>query len=211
MNQRFQTYIVGNSHTLLSTLAGAGLLIIASSRLAFALVACGALLWVYGLTVLTAFVAKPVLPKRGIQVIFLFLSSLIGSLFLLVLWLMSPLLALGSAFIILLCPVYCMGSEIFVYLAAQTLERALGKTLIDAAIRGVLIIAFALIREPLGFMSLSLPVGEGPGIVELFKDDDGTSLFPIRILASTGGALLLLGYGVALFHHLRKSSIQEEQ
>ena len=138
MNQRFQTYIVGNSHTLLSTLAGAGLLIIASSRLAFALVAGVALLWVYGLTVLTAFVAKPILPKRGIQVIFLFLSSLIGSLFLLVLWLMSPLLALGSAFIILLCPVYCMGSEIFVYLAAQTLERALGKTLIDAAIRGFL-------------------------------------------------------------------------
>jgi hypothetical protein len=179
--------------------------------LAFALVACVALLWVYGLTVLTAFVAKPILPKRGTKVIFLFLSSLMGSLFLLVLWLISPLLALGSAFIILLCPVYCMGSEIFAHLASETLERALVKTLIDAAILGFLIIAFALIREPLGFMSLSLPVGEGPGMAELFKDDDGTSLFPIRILASAGGAFLLLGYGVALFHHLRKPYIQEEQ
>jgi hypothetical protein len=178
--------------------------------LAFALLALAALLWVYGLTVLTAFVAKPILPTQGRSVIFLFLSSLMGSLFLLVLWLINPLLALGSVFIVLLCPVYCMGSDIFVYLGAQTLESALGKTLIDAALLGTLIVALALIREPLGFMSLSLPTGEGSGIRELFKDAEGTSLFPIRILASAGGTLLLLGYGVALFHHLRKHSMKGE-
>jgi hypothetical protein len=103
-----------------------------------------------------------------------------------------------------------MGSEIFAHLASQTLERALVKTLVDAAILGFLIIALALIREPLGFMTLSLPVGEGPGMAELFREDDGTSLFPIRILASAGGALLLLGYGVALFRYLRKPYIKEE-
>ncbi|MDR2632685.1 MAG: hypothetical protein LBC51_03565 [Treponema sp.] len=210
MNKRFQTYILGNSCAPLSTLAGGGLLIIASSRVAFALVACAALLWVYGFTVLSAFVAKPILPKRGIRVILLFLSSLIGSLFLLVLWLMSPLLALGSAFIILLCPVYCMGSELFTHLDSQTLEEALLKTLLDAALLGLLIIAFALIREPLGFMSLSVPVREGPGMLELFKEKDSTSLFPIRLLSSAGGGLLLLGYGVALFRQLRKPSIQKE-
>jgi hypothetical protein len=191
-------------------LAGGGLLIIASNRVAFALVACAALLWVYVLTVLAAFTAKPILPKRGLMVILLFLSSLIGSLFLLVLWLLNPLLALGSAFIILLCPVYCMGSELFTHLDSQTLKKALVKTLMDAAILGLLIIAFALIREPLGFMTLSVPVREGPGMVELFKEEDGRSLFPIRILSSAGGALLLLGYGVALFRHLRKPYIQEE-
>ncbi|MHB9291521.1 hypothetical protein Holit_00598 [Hollandina sp. SP2] len=210
MNQRLQTYVLGNSHTPLSTLAGGGLLIIASSRFAFALVACVGLLWVYGLTGLTAFLAKPILPKQGVRVILLFLSSLIGSLFLLLLWLMSPLLALGSAFIILLCPVYCMGSEIFAHLASETLERVLVKTLIDAAILGFLIMVFALIREPLGFMTLSLPVGKGQGMVELLKDEDGTSLFPIRVLASAGGALLLLGYGAALFRYLRKPYSKEE-
>jgi hypothetical protein len=203
-------YVLGNPHAPLSTLAGGGLLIIASSRFAFALVACAALLWVYGLTVLSAFVAKPILPKRGIRVILLFLSGFIGSLFLLVLWLISPLLALGSAFIILLCPVYCMGSEIFAHLAAQTLEGALGKTLVDAGLLGFLIIALSLIREPLGFMTLSLPMVEGPGMVELFKVDDETSLLPIRILTSAGGALLLLGYGVALFRYLRKPYLKEE-
>ncbi|MDR1301709.1 MAG: hypothetical protein LBK43_04465 [Treponema sp.] len=210
MNRRFQVYMRGFSHSPLSTLAGGGLLIIASSRFAFALVACAALLWVYGATGLTVFAAKPILPKQGIGVILLFLSSLMGSLFLLAVWMMSPLLALGSVFIILLCPVYCMGSEIFTHIDSPTLEEALTKILLDAASLGLLIIALALIREPLGFMTLSLPGGAASGISELFQGDDGKSFFPIRILSSTGGALLLLGYGVALFRSLRESSAKED-
>jgi hypothetical protein len=175
----------------------------ASSRVAFALVALAALLWVYGLTGLTAFLAKPILPQQGRRVILLFVSSFLGSLFLLVLWLLSPLLALGSAYLIILSPVCCMGSELFVNLESKTLEEALLKTVFEAASLGGLILAFALIREPLGFMTISLPGGD-QGIAELFKGDEGNSFFPVRILASSGGGLLLLGYGAALFRNLKK-------
>ena len=62
-------------HAPLSTLMSAGLMIVATSRLAFALGAAGALVWVYVLTALTLGFAKPILPKRGMPVLQPFLAS----------------------------------------------------------------------------------------------------------------------------------------
>ena len=62
--------------------------------------------------------------------------------------------------------------------------------------------AFALIREPLGFLSLSLP-GGAHGSVLLFSFNM-KSFLPIQLIASSGGALLLLGYFWGLYKFMNK-------
>jgi hypothetical protein len=175
----------------------------ASSRLAFALTAGAAILWVYGLTVLAVFFAQPIYPKIGRKVVLLFLTTLMGSVFLFILWFISPLLAMGTAYIIILTPGYCMGSDLFSRLNSLGMEDMLLRVFLEAGSLGLLIIAGALIREPLGFMTLSLP-GGSQGIIELFHVTTDNSFLPIKIMASSVGALLLLGYGVALFYFIRK-------
>lgn len=210
MNRRFRTYLLRDAHTPLSTLAGAGLLIMASSRLAFALIAAAGILWVYGLTVLLIFFAQPIYPKIGRTVVLMFLSTFMGSIFLFFLWFISPLLAMGTLYIIILVPGYCMGSSLFSQLHSLEIEDILSRMFLEAGSLGLLIIAFALIREPIGFMALSLP-GGSQGIIEVFHATEGNAFLPIKIIASSAGALLLLGYGVALFYTMRKQRPSEER
>jgi Na+-transporting NADH:ubiquinone oxidoreductase subunit NqrD len=73
----------------------------------------------------------------------------------------------------------------------------LRKRVIDALKLSALIIVLSLIREPLGYATLSLPFGSG-GITELFNQD-GAFAFPIEIVSVSSGAFLILGFIVALF------------
>jgi hypothetical protein len=94
------------------------------------------------------------------------------------------------------------------------LDRTLGleptdiltKAYSEAAALSVLIIVFSLIREPLGFCTLSLP-GGSEGIFFLFIAEE-EAFFPVRVIAATPGALFLLGYGVVLF---RRLEIRQEE
>jgi hypothetical protein len=80
-------------------------------------------------------------------------------------------------------------------------EDALTRALLEAVVLGGLLVALALIREPLGLGSLSIPGGIF-GIIELFNYNTG-GIVPLRIISSSTGAFLLLGYGVALFRFYR--------
>jgi hypothetical protein len=76
----------------------------------------------------------------------------------------------------------------------------LTKAYSEAATLSVLIVVFSLIREPLGFCTLSLP-GGSEGIFFLFIAEE-EAFFPIRVIAAAPGVLFLLGYGIALFRRL---------
>ena len=207
---RLQEHPFWGAHAPLSALSGAGLLITASSRTAFALVSAGALVWVYGLSALAACAAKPLLPSRGRDTIMLFLSGFLGGLYLFILSLVSPLLAMECGFFAALAPVVFTASAALKRVESLPLKDALVQAGAEALALGGVILALALIREPLGFGTLSLPGGAG-GVVELFGGGEA-ALFPIRIVSGSAGALILLGYGLALFRHVRKlvSSGEEE-
>jgi hypothetical protein len=199
---RFQEHPFWGAHAPLSALSGAGLLITASSRTAFALVSAGALAWVYGLTALISCAAKPILPSRGRDTIMLFLSGFLGGLYLFILSLLSPLLAMECGFFAALAPVVFTASSALKRIDPLPLKDGLVQAGAEALALGGAILALALIREPLGFGTLSLPGGAG-GIIELFSGGEAV-LFPIRIISGSAGALLLLGYVLALFRHVRK-------
>jgi hypothetical protein len=209
MNRRFQNHLFWGTQAPLVSLAGGGLLVMASNRFAFALVVSGALVWVYGLSACCAHFLKAWFPRRGKHIIMIFVSAFSCSLYLLLLFLINPVLAMGTAFLILFTLPCCTGSGIVVrFLSADPVE-ALLRALWEALTLGGLILALALIREPLGFASLSLPGGVR-GIVEIFKAE-GEGFFPVRIISMSSGGLLLLGYGIALFHRRRSRYIHSEE
>ncbi|MDR3193151.1 MAG: hypothetical protein LBT87_08815 [Treponema sp.] len=190
----------------LSSLIGSSILILASGRLAFALAAAGSLLWVYTLSALAHGASARILPKKGKTWILVLLVSIIASVYDLFLWFVSPFLVLETFFALFLIPICCITSGILDRSAGLEPADILTKAYSEAATLSALIIVFSLIREPLGFCSLSLP-GGSEGIFFLFVAEE-EAFFPIRVIAATPGALFLLGYGLVLFRRLKIS--QEE-
>jgi hypothetical protein len=186
-------------------------MIIATSRLAFALGAAGALVWVYTLTALILGSAKPILPKKGLPVLRLFLISFLGSLYMLIFHCINPYLGMETTFLFLLCPLSCAGSGICRRIDGLPLRKSILKAFLEALVLGGLLIALSLIREPLGFGSLTLPGGP-QGLAALFALDSltGALYFPVRIIAEASGGLLLLGYILILFRQLKDRFARKE-
>jgi Na+-transporting NADH:ubiquinone oxidoreductase subunit NqrD len=198
-------------HAPLSTLMSAGLMIIATSRLAFALGAAGALLWVYTLTALILGFARPILPKKGLVVFQLFLTGFLGSLYILIFHCVNPYLGMETTFLLLLCPLSCVGSGICRRIGGLARRDSILKAFVEALVLGGVLVAMALIREPLGFGSLTLPGGP-QGLVALFTPDpEGSAAhLPAQIIAGTSGGLLLLGYALVLFRRLKRRFARED-
>jgi hypothetical protein len=173
----------------------------ASGRLAYALVAAGALIWIYGLSTLAAFPCRRFFPRRGKTQVLVFLSALAGSVYLLFLCFISPVLGMETFFFVSLTPLLCISSGLFDRIYDLAVDEAVFRAFAEAAVLGGLVIAFSLIREPLGYFCLSLPGGIH-GIVKIVSSGEAAFL-PIRIIAGSAGALFLLGYGVGLHRYFR--------
>jgi hypothetical protein len=183
------------AHSPLAALSGGGLLVLASTRFSFGLIAALALLWVYIFTALALRI--PALPAGGgIRV---FLSSFIAGVFILILLLVCPLLALDSLLFLILCPLCCVSSGVLDRIEKLDTAEAAFHAYAEGMILSVLILALALIREPLGYGTLSFPGGR-QGILCPIRFPEG-SFLPLQIFASSAGAFFLLGYGVALFRY----------
>lgn len=179
----------------LATLSGGSLLILGSTRFSYALVSVLALLWVYILSALALRI--PLLPRRkggGIEV---FLSSFTAGIFILILFFICPILAMDSLLFLILCPLCCISSGVLERVEKFDLGEAVFQSYQEGMILSGLILALALIREPLGYGTLSLPGGR-QGILCFVKFPE-ESFSPLRILSSSAGAFFLLGYGIAVF------------
>jgi hypothetical protein len=179
---------------------GSSILILASGRLAFALTAAGSLLWVYTLSALAHNAASRVLPEKGKTWVLVLFVSLVGGIYDLILWFISPFLVLETLFVLFLVPICCIASGILERTESLSRADTAVKAYTEAVALSVLIIIFSLVREPLGYCTLSLPGGSG-GIVFLFVAEE-EAFFPIRIIAAVPGALFLLGYGIVLYKRL---------
>jgi Na+-transporting NADH:ubiquinone oxidoreductase subunit NqrD len=197
-------------HAPLSTLMSAGLMIIATSRLAFAVSAAGALVWVYTLMALVLGFAKPILPKRGFLVLQLFLAAFWGSLYILIFHCANPFLGMETTFLLILCPLSCVASGVCRRIEGLARRDSILRAFLEALALGGALVALALIREPLGFGSLTLPGGP-QGMMALFAESPFSSLYyPAKIVAEASGGLLLLGYVLALFRRFKRRFAQEE-
>jgi len=185
-----------------SVLPGCCLLIMASGRLSHAITAAGALVWVYGLTTLVIYAAAKFFPRHGRTILISFLASFMAAVYLFILWLLSPLCALESFFAVSLVPVFYIACGVSKRFNALSAEDSFFSSFFEALSLGVLLLAFAIIREPLSFLSLSLPGGpQGSVMLFSFRLE---SFLPVQLIGSSGGTLLLLGYFWALYKRLNK-------
>jgi len=205
-------YSFWGSLSPLGGLTGAGLLIMATARLSWAITVAGGLFWVYGLTAFTfiflsSSVGEKILPKKGKTHLFTCLASFFGSTYLLMFWLLCPFAAFEVFLPLLLVPLFCAGSGVSEKIISPEDNSNLdifdyvSEAASQAALLAGLLIAFSIIREPLSYSSLSFP-GTSQGMVTVVYFNAG-SLFPIGIFATSAGALLLLGYFICLYQYCK--------
>jgi len=143
-------------------------------------------------------------------VILLFLSSFFCGLFILLVGLLNPLLVLSTTFFLILIPPICLGTGFFAETTAcETPEAAdifdtVFRAFLEAVALAGIILAFALIREPLGLGTLSIP-SAAQGITELFSREETNTIIPAQIFSVSSGGLLLLGYGTAMYRYFREN------
>jgi Na+-transporting NADH:ubiquinone oxidoreductase subunit NqrD len=185
----------------LSLLAGAGLLFMATTRTAFAVVTLGALVWTWTLAALVRTLAAKLLPRRGTTVVILGVVSGLAALYLLALSLLDPVLAWESALCITLVPLVCHFSALPERVRDMECRAALLQSFLEALGYGAPLLVTAVLREFLGTGLISLPGREG-GLFALAGRD---CPYPasLRILETSAGVFLLLGYGAALFRYVR--------
>ncbi|MDR2313217.1 MAG: hypothetical protein LBE02_01625 [Spirochaetaceae bacterium] len=199
MNSQAQSHLFWGINSPLTTLTGSGLLIIASGRISFALVCGMALIWVYVFSLCAAKLGK--LPPPGRAPALLFLSALGACIFFVVLWILNPILALESSFFIFLSPVVFTASRLCERVWDFDMAEGLSQAVTEALILGILILGLSLIREPLGFGSVSVP---GLDSIRFIQEE------PLRILQASSGALIILGYGIAVYRYFRNRYTNSE-
>ena len=188
----------------LGGLTGAGLLIMASARLSWAITVAGSLFWVYGFTsfsfaLLSSLIGDKFFPVNGRTAVYTCLASFWGILYMFLFWILSPFAALEVFMLLLLVPLFCASSSITQ--DSSEISDNVTNAFSQAAIIACLIILFSIIREPLSYCSLSVP-GTYHGMITIMYFNEN-SFFPIGIFASSAGALLLLGFIICLYQYTK--------
>jgi hypothetical protein len=208
------TFLFKVFHRPLAVLSATALLVVASSRFAFAIIAAVNLMVVYALTVLIAESLKrltltretgdkiSLFPQENRKIVYVFLANFAGCIFFFVYYCVMPLLAMETVFIILFVPIFVYSENVSEKYAALSLPSAIKHCFLESLSFGALIMVIALIREPLGYATLSLPGGK-EGIIELFNKEDRFP-FAIEIASLSSGAFLLIGLIMVLFRVLER-------
>ena len=196
-----ESHLFWGKHSPLGSLTGAALLVIASGRIAFALICSLALVWVYVFVLTAAKLGGEYFPRWGRNAALLFLSSLAAGIFLILLWIFDPILAMESSFFVFLVPVAFIASGICGRVLDYDIGEVVSQALAEALMLGVLVLGLSLIREPLGFGSVSLP---GLDIIRFAKNE------PVRFFQASSGALIILGYGIAVYRRFRNGTTRQE-
>jgi len=201
MNSQTQSHLFWGLHSPLTSLTGAALLVIASGRIVFALIGTMALLWVYVFTLVTVKLGDSVFPRQGRNTALLFVAAFGSSLFYLVLSILDPALAMECSLIVFLVPAVFVSSGLCGRVLEYDMLEVISQAVAESLIMGMLILGMALIREPLGFGSVSFP---GFDIVRFAKEE------PLRFLQASSGTLVVLGYAIAVYRHFRNRYTNSE-
>jgi hypothetical protein len=224
-----QSHLFWGTRSPLSAFTGMGLIIVASGRISSALVCLVALLWTNALTLFAAGIGRKALPEKGRDAVLVFVSSFTCFLFYFFLFLISPFHAMENALCILLCPAFLLASGLYHRIKEYDTPEMVFQAVSEAFVLGALVLAMALIREPLGSGSISLPglgrirfMGrESPLSRTILPADPALSpeppaaggafpLEPLALLKLSSGALIILGYGIALYRHRRNFYTNQE-
>ncbi|MDR2602408.1 MAG: hypothetical protein LBC53_08175 [Spirochaetaceae bacterium] len=186
-----------------SLLSSSMILILASSRMAYALTCVLALLWTFTFTRGLCYALSKITPRFGADLIVVIISAFAANLFYTLWFIINPVLACECRLLIMFsAPVFCLGG--FIKEKENREISSLFTEVLRAALSiGILTVAAALIREPLGYGTLSLPYEKNGEIIELFNADAWETHLP-HIVSSASGGLLILGYAFSLLRIIKR-------
>jgi Na+-translocating ferredoxin:NAD+ oxidoreductase RnfE subunit len=156
MNQYDKTNPWG-SHSPLMSLTGISLIITASSRLSCSIIVFFLLEAIYTITLCIIHGGKSIIPAKYKTAITIMIVTFISSLFYFFIDLIHPVSALELYFIVFLIPLTFLSSHLEKTASNFSASEEIIFGAKQASILGGIIIAIALIREPLGYGTLSLP------------------------------------------------------
>jgi hypothetical protein len=177
------------------------LLVIASGRITQALVCALSLIWIGVFTMTTAGLGRKYLPSETEDTVLVFIAALGSGIFYLVLSFVDPILAMESGLIIALSPAYIISSGLYHRVKEYDTLEMFSQAMAEALVLGLLVLGLSLIREPLGYGAVSLPM---VGMIRFAKEE------PLRILQVSSGTLILFGYGMALYRYFRNQYTNSE-
>jgi hypothetical protein len=192
----------------LFSLTSGALLILASPRLAFALITALALIFIYVLSTVVSLAAKKIIPRMGRSLVLVFIASFFSGIFELILSLASPLFVLELNIIILLVPISFISTPVSRNFDSLAPDDGLYEAILEAMILGGLITGFALIREPFSYGALSFPGSQG--VIE-WSFAELENPYVSHLVSTAAGGFILLGYAVALFRHIRNKTLGGEE
>jgi hypothetical protein len=199
----------------LGGLTALGILIMASSRLSYAITVSGCLIWVYGLTtftysILSKTITNNIFPRNEEKVLYIFFASFWSSIYILLFWFLCPFAALEVFLILMLVPLFFAAGCNIEKTASihgnsnEDIFDIITESVSKAFVLSGLLIASSIIREPLSYCSLSLP-GSYRGMIMVLHFNEN-SFLPVRLLISSSGALILFAYFTGLYQYLNNSS-----
>lgn len=189
---------------------GAGLLVMASGRLSWAITVAGCLFWVYGLSTFTfsallSAAGGKIFPVKGRPAVYTCLSAFFSSIYIFLFWLLCPFAAFETFMLLSLTALFCASSGIAELFSQgdnhPDIFDIVSDSVSQAASISGLLIAFSILREPLSYCMLSFP-GTFQGMITIMYFKSGT-FFPIGIFGTSAGALLLLGYIICLYQYFK--------
>jgi hypothetical protein len=189
--------IIGFLRSPIALLSAVSLIIISSSRLSYAIISSLSVIWMYCISVIVINCSRKIFPLIYNNLLSVCLFSVLGSVYYLVLYLLNPFLALETELLITLTSILCFSSGINERVSGMSLKNSIYRAIYESVVIGIFLLALSLVRETLGFGALSIPGGDY-AIYELFNFDMYYPL-PVRIIASSAGALLFLGYIFIVF------------
>jgi hypothetical protein len=195
--------VIGLFYSPVSSMSGIALFIIAGSRFSYAIACAGALLWIFILSAFINTAQHDIASKIRHKMLNVILSSFTGGIYFFLLYMLNPLFAMETSLICALAPVYFMGSKFSAAIENLPADEIFTEARSEPLSLGLLTIVFSLIREPLGFAAISIP-GGSRGITELFGAQDGY-FYPIQLISSSTGALILLAYIIIFFRRFKKT------
>jgi hypothetical protein len=198
MNQYDASNPWGSKSPLMS-LTGIALIVSASGRFSSAAIVFLLLAGIYTLALSIILFGKTIIPARYKTALVIAIVTFISSLFFLIVELIHPVTALELNLIIFLIPIVFLSSKIVQRIDHLSVGEGIALGMKEALMLGGIILVVALIREPLGYGTLSIPfVGS---MVKLLPDAirERTAL---QVFASPVGGFILSACLIALIRLL---------
>ncbi len=210
MNRYDQSHPWG-VHSPLMSLSGLALIAAASSRLSYSLQAWLLLFCVYGFTLPIIKWGKPIIPEKYKTAITIMTVTFAASLFYLFMSMINPVSALELNFIVFLVPVTFLGSRIVERTDHLPPEEGVIRGLKEVLTLGGIIAAVSIIREPLGYGTLSFPFASST--VNILSDAIQERAV-LQVFAAPAGGFILTACLIALvrlvFYRHGSSMLEKE-